>query len=98
MWFTKLKQVLEKPGLKKTRLDYALFKKIKGKNKIFILAYVDDLLITYNNLNLIIQLKEKLTNFFNIKNLGKLKFFLGLEFTKNKMGFLLAKGNMLWKF
>lgn len=86
MWFTKLKQVLEKLGFKQIRSDYALFKKIDGKNKIFILAYVDDLLITGNNINQILKLKEKLTNFFNIKDLGKLKNFLGLEFTKTKDG------------
>lgn len=50
MWFTKLKQVLEKLGFEQTRSDYALFKKIRGENKIFILVYVDNLLITTTTL------------------------------------------------
>lgn len=64
---------------------------MKGTNKTFILAYVDDLLITRNNLKEIIQLKKDLTNFFNIKDLGKLKYFLGIEFTTTKQGLLLSQ-------
>lgn len=88
MWFTKLK-VLKQLGFNQIKSDYALFNKINWKNKTFILAYVDDLLITGNNLKLIFELKKKLANFFNIKDLGKLKYFLGLEFTKIKEGIFL---------
>lgn len=46
MWFTKLYQVLKELGFKQTKSVYILFSKINGTNIFFILAYVDDLLIT----------------------------------------------------
>lgn len=74
MWFNKLHQVLKKLGFEQTKSDYILFTKINRTNKTFILACVDDLLIAGNNLKEIIQLKKELANYFNIKDLGKLKY------------------------
>lgn len=44
--------------------------------------YVDDLLIADNDLDAIAKLKSFLQTQFHIKDLGKLKFFLGLEFVR----------------
>lgn len=75
MWFNKLHQILTKLGFKQTKSDYALFSRIEGQTNTFILAYVDNLLISGNNLQNIIELKKDFAKHFNIKHLGKLKFF-----------------------
>lgn len=54
---------------------------MERKYTIIVLAYVDDLLITVNNLTTINVLKANLSHSFQIKDLGRLKKILGLEFS-----------------
>lgn len=78
MWFYKLNNALKTIGFKQTKTNYALFVKEEQGSKTFILAYVDDLLITGNDIDKINKTKRDLTKFFNIKDLGRLKYFLRL--------------------
>lgn len=57
----------------------------------YILAYVNDLLVTGNNITKITQLKKKLTSYFTIKDLGILKCFLELEFVRTKHGMYIGQ-------
>ena len=51
-----------------------------------ILLYVDDMVITGNNEKAISDLKRFLSNCFKIKDLGPLKYFLGIEVARSKAG------------
>lgn len=84
MWFAKLQCVLTSLHFTPTKSDYALFTRIWGNEINVILAYVDDLLIIGNQLSIINSVKTDLAKYFNIKDLGTLKYFLGLEFTRTK--------------
>lgn len=53
------------------------------------LVYVDDILITGSNLKLIQETKEALKMAFKMKELGELKYFLGIEFTRFKESILM---------
>uniref|UniRef100_A0A3Q7GFP8 Reverse transcriptase Ty1/copia-type domain-containing protein n=1 Tax=Solanum lycopersicum TaxID=4081 RepID=A0A3Q7GFP8_SOLLC len=68
-----------------------LVRKIKrvGKEFFVILVYVDDLLVTDSNLNLIQQVRKDLQHRFKMKDLGELKYFLGIEFFRNTDGILI---------
>lgn len=87
----KLHQILTKLGFTQTKADYALFNRLEGHTTTFILVYVDDLLITENNLQNIIQLKKDLTKHFNIKDLDKLKYFLGINFSNTQEGTFMSQ-------
>jgi Reverse transcriptase (RNA-dependent DNA polymerase) len=50
-----------------------------GKSTIIILVYVDDIIITENDNDEIKKVKQLLKNEFDIKNLGTLSYFLGIE-------------------
>ena len=58
---------------------------IKG-SFIALLVYVDDILIAGNNANDINTVKDSLNTTFKIKDLGPLKFFLGLEIARTVKG------------
>lgn len=51
--------------------------------------YVDDIIITGDGVKAISDLKRRLEVEFDIKDLGKLKYFLGMEFARSKEGIFL---------
>ncbi|XP_070008477.1 uncharacterized mitochondrial protein AtMg00810-like [Nicotiana sylvestris] len=65
----------------------------KGANgdTVIILMYVDDFLITRNNDRLLYDTRVELQKKFKMKDLGELKFFLGIEFTRSKEGILMCQ-------
>ncbi|XP_019069809.1 uncharacterized mitochondrial protein AtMg00810-like [Solanum lycopersicum] len=56
---------------------------------ILMLVYVDDMLITGSSLKLIEDTKKALQQVFKMKDLGELKYFLGIEFTRSPAGILM---------
>lgn len=56
-----------------------------------ILVYVDDMVITRNDISSIEVLKIFLHNFFLMKDLGKLKYFLGMEVAQSKQGISISQ-------
>lgn len=59
--------------------DYSLFMYDKDNVSVFVLVYVDDILVTGNCETTITSFKNFLDNKFMIKNLGTLHYFLGIE-------------------
>ena len=57
-----------------------------GSSFTALLVYVDDILVTSNDPNYIIALKNLLDQKFGIKDLDNLKYFLGLEIARNVNG------------
>ena len=59
---------------------------IKGQFLTIVLLYFDDMVIIGNNEKTIRDLKKFLNSCFKIKDLGPLKYFLGIEVTRSKAG------------
>ncbi|GJQ90773.1 ribonuclease H-like domain-containing protein [Tanacetum coccineum] len=59
--------------------DHSLFTKTKDNKFISLLIYVDDIAVTGNCVNKIDKFKVFLKSKFKIKDLGPLKYFLGIE-------------------
>uniref|UniRef100_A0A3Q7JV26 Reverse transcriptase Ty1/copia-type domain-containing protein n=1 Tax=Solanum lycopersicum TaxID=4081 RepID=A0A3Q7JV26_SOLLC len=58
----------------------------KGSDIVLVLVYVDDLLITGSSSTLILDTKNLLNQHFKIKDLGEMKYFLGLEIARSSTG------------
>ncbi|RVW37753.1 Retrovirus-related Pol polyprotein from transposon RE1 [Vitis vinifera] len=78
-WFSKFSSVLVSTGFKQLASDNSLFVKINGNSFIALLVYVDDIVITSNDQENVDELKKILNGCFKLKDLGNLKYFLGLE-------------------
>ena len=63
----------------------------KGSLFIALLVYVDDMVITGNDQASVAFLKSVLDQKFGIKDLGSLKYFLGLKIARNKSGINLSQ-------
>ena len=71
--------------------DHTLFfKKRQGKLTVLII-YVDDMIITGDDRDEIKRLEERLSREFEMKNLGGLKYFLGIEVMRSKQGITLSQ-------
>ncbi|KAL0285773.1 UNVERIFIED_CONTAM: Retrovirus-related Pol polyprotein from transposon RE2 [Sesamum calycinum] len=69
----------------------SLFFYLKGTSFIALLIYVDDVIIASNNSAHASALKIYLDNCFHIKDLGPLKYFLGLEVARSPDGIILSQ-------
>ncbi|GKC54702.1 uncharacterized mitochondrial protein-like protein [Tanacetum coccineum] len=58
---------------------------------VAVLIYMDDVIITGNNLTKIQETKKQLNDEFSVKDLGLLKYFLGIEVAKTKDGQVLSQ-------
>ena len=80
-WFTKLSSTIFRLAYTASPYDFALFLHCTDKGTILLLLYVDDMNITGDDLSDIQDLKDFLSQQFEMKNLGHLSYFLGLEIT-----------------
>lgn len=79
MWFAKLGNALFDLGFIQTVSAYALFTLTEQNSFIIALVYVDDIILTCNDTELINHIKATLYSLFKIKDLGLAKYYLGLE-------------------
>lgn len=80
-WFDKLRSALRIMGFKESKADASLFVKCNTHTVIYILVYVDDLLITDSDAQQVKALIQQLDAQFSLKDLGNLSYFLGIEFS-----------------
>lgn len=69
-------------GYTQSTSDPCLFYKGEGDTYIALIVYVDDVLVASPSLRLIQELKDFLHKAFTIKDLGKAKYFLGMEIVR----------------
>ena len=90
-WFGKFSQAIEKFGMQKSKSDHSVFYKKSDGGIILLVVYVDDIVITGNDTTGISSLKSFLHTQFHTKDLGMLKYFLGVEVARSKKGIFLSQ-------
>lgn len=86
-WFIALSNALVKFGFVQLLSDSSLFCFQSDKSVAYLLIYVDDMFLTGNDSSLLAEVVEFLGTQFQIKDLGSIHYFLGLELSRS------AKGN-----
>ncbi|GJU01099.1 ribonuclease H-like domain-containing protein [Tanacetum coccineum] len=85
-WNVKLTTALAEHGFEQSKFDYSLYTKHNGYKFVAYLVYIDDIVITRNDDVGIKEFKLFLSTKFIIKDLGILKYFLGIEIIENDIG------------
>jgi len=85
-WFSKFSNFLLDLGFLQSMADYSLFTRTQGSSFIALLVYVDDIAIASNDLVVVKSLISTLNDIFRLKDLGTLKYFLGLEIARSTKG------------
>ncbi|KAM2714488.1 hypothetical protein EV2_044230 [Malus domestica] len=90
-WFIKLSCALRKAGYQQSKADYSLFVRNHDGKFTALLVYVDDIILAGNNIQAIEDTKSFLMKQFKLKDLGQLKYFLGIEIARSSKGITLSQ-------
>lgn len=90
-WYETIDKYLTSLGFSKNEADPNLYYKRDKDDIVILILYVDDLLITGDD-HLIDQCKKDLIREFEMKDLGLLHYFLGLEVWQNSDNIVLNQG------
>ena len=78
-WFGRLSTFMRKLRYKQSDADHTLFIKQKLGKVTALIVYVDDMVVTGNDPSEITALQKELATEFKLKDLGNLRYFLGIE-------------------
>lgn len=82
-WFDRLSQLLLSFGFQFSHCDKSLFIKTTSDCSLYVLVYVDDILIIGSDSTASTSLIAKIHATFSLKDLGSLNYFLGIEAISN---------------
>ena len=83
-WFGKFTKIMKLLEYRQCNGDHTLFFQYSSAQGITILiVYVDDIIITENNTAEAKRLEDHMLKHFEVKSLGLLKYFLGIEIAKS---------------
>ncbi|KAL0418744.1 UNVERIFIED_CONTAM: Retrovirus-related Pol polyprotein from transposon RE1 [Sesamum radiatum] len=78
-------------GFRQSSHDYCLFIKHTELGSLFLLVYVDDVLLIGPSMELMQEVKTYLHELFTIKDMGAARYFLGLEIARSTSGSYVAQ-------
>ena len=81
--YEELANFLIQQNFVRSKNDYCLFSKNEKGKKLFVLSWVDDLVITASSLEAIEELKKRLETKFKKDDRGKLEWFLGMQISED---------------
>jgi hypothetical protein len=83
-WHLKLKEELLGMGFIESDADPGLFILHYKDRSVYVLVYVDDLLVAGKNLSDVNRVKQMLMETFDARDLGDAKYFLGMEIERDR--------------
>ena len=71
-------------GFTRRKVDHYVYFKLIGDHLIYLVLYVDDMLLIGNNKEIIQDVKTQLSSKFYMKDLGASNFILGMEIKRDR--------------
>lgn len=90
-WFERFTTFIKSQGYTQGQADHTLFIKSSGVKVAILIVYVDDIILTGDNLEEMSILKQKLATEFETKDLGQLRYFLGMELARSRKGIVVSQ-------
>jgi len=90
-WYKRLSDFLLSIGFQASKADTSLFILFYGGGLFYLLVYVEDILLTRSNSELLHKLINLLSSEFKLRDLGMVHYFLGIEVKPTFMGILLSQ-------
>lgn len=83
-WYMKFSNYIQSMGFLRCPYDQSLFYQRQGADILILLIYVDDILVTGNSSSKISDFILHLSSVFNMKDLGDIHYFLGLQIARDE--------------
>ncbi|KAJ0434928.1 putative RNA-directed DNA polymerase [Helianthus annuus] len=90
-WFGRFTFAMKNYEFRQSSSDHTLFLKQRNNLITCLIIYVDDMIITGDDYEEIAKPKKNLFKEFEMKNLGRLKYFLGIEVLRSKLGIFMCQ-------
>ena len=91
-WNMLLHKCLIENNFAQSSVDHCAYRKEVGEKKVFILIWVDNIIPAASGIEIMNETKMILQERFKMKDLGKLSYFLGIDFEQR---YHLARMNIL---
>ncbi|KAL6350396.1 hypothetical protein AAG906_004347 [Vitis piasezkii] len=81
-WYLKFDRIITQNGFKENAID--IYLRVSGSIYIFLVLYVDDILLASNDFDLLIKIKHMLSTHFDMKDLGEASYALGMKILRDR--------------
>ena len=83
-WYHKFHQVITSNGFEVNLVEDCVYHKFSGSKFIFLILYVDDILLASSDMGLLHETKKFLSKNFEMKDLGNASFVLGIQILRDR--------------
>ncbi|XP_058185851.1 uncharacterized protein LOC131303080 [Rhododendron vialii] len=102
VWYSQIDSYFNGKGFKRSKSDSTLYVKTQGTSILIVALYVDDLLFTGDNEEMILDFKKQMMQCYEMSDMGLLHHFLGIEIYQIEEGVFISQKqyakNILKKF
>lgn len=85
-WYDRMDTHLLQLGFSRSQNESTLYVKSCGNHFLIVSIYVEDMLITGNELGMIQEFKDKMKKMFEMSDLRMMNYFLGMEVMQSSHG------------
>jgi len=83
-WNIRFDEVVKGFDFTKNEEESCVYKKVSGSSVVFLILYVDDILLIGNNIPMLESIKTSLKNSFSMKDLGEAAYILGIKIYRDR--------------
>jgi hypothetical protein len=83
-WNLCFDEVIKGFGFVQNTEESCIYKKVSRSSVSFVVFYVDDILLIWNDVQMLNSLKEYLNNNFSMKDIGEAAYILGIKIYKDR--------------
>jgi hypothetical protein len=78
-WYLKFNNTITSFGFKKNTVDRCIYLKVSRSKFIFLILYVDDILLASSDLGILHETKKFLSKNFEMKDMDEATYMIGIE-------------------
>ena len=83
-WYIKFNNTITSFGFKEHIVDQCIYLKVSGSKFIFLILYVDDILLASSDLGLLGETKEYLSKNFHMVDMGEVNYVISIEIFRDQ--------------
>ena len=83
-WYLKFHDVISSFSFIENVMDQCIYHKVSGSKIIFLVLYVDDILLASNDLGLLHEVKRFLLQQFDMKDMGEASYVIGIRIERDR--------------